>query len=993
MKRIIVCLLVTVWSLVSFANQGVPFFVNFTSAEYNAHNRNFDVICDNYGSVYIANFEGILYYDQSTWRVIHTPGISRITVFYKDSSSRIWVGGYNLLGYLAASPRGTLCLKVISSDRGTNSLGEVAYIKEVNKRICVYSSTNQRYVVAGNHLQKDKTIVPSTKDVDANLGGAKINKKLALPNGWILLATNGKGLVGQDNKGNKLFTLSEENGLCNDNVNNIAYDGKGYVWGATDNGVFCIDVNSIYSHFSTTEGLKGEVLSIYNGKEGLLVGTLQGLYRNESNRFVLLPSVTQACWQLEKTSDGSLYAATGDGLFRIKNNKIEHLTGSLTLAVLPDNIGGCYTGELNGIYHNASSGKRTLVDPIEKVNQFIESHDKTIWAKTMYGQIFYKRSIDKGFHNIDMLTSLQKNEILNMFKYKDILYLIKSKEIMTWNTDEHKFHLHSKNKKGEVVRFPQFIYCDGNNRIWQTDDEGRNLFVSMGEKRIKRYDSILFPMRNITVSAINVENENVWIGNKDGLIYCQTDRKSDELKKSPNVYIRQVVLNNDSLIIGGYVEGNVLKARVGFKDLVLNSDCRDIHLAFSSDCTSAFAKTEYSYRLEGYNDWSAWSDVTLASFTNLWYGSYNFQVKVRDQYGRISQPVSFHFQILSPFYLRWYSILCYIIVLVIIVGILLHIRTRRLLKEKMHLESIVEKRTSQLKQQNIEIEEKSQSLQVALTNLSKAQSDLIRQEKMATVGSLTKGLIDRILNPMNYINNFSHMSQGLLDDISENLESEKEHISTDNYEDTVDVIEMVHSNLVKIEEHGTNTTRILKAMEEMLKNKNLSMTPMDIAAICKKNFEMLNSYYADDIKNFHIKTNFEETQEFIVCEINADQISKTIMCLLGNSMYAVKKKYNQKAYDPEITLRIETNADEKVNIIVRDNGIGIEETILDKIFDPFFTTKTTSEAAGVGLYLSKEIILNHHGTISVESKKNEYTKFTVTLPVKQEIDTEEKKVQ
>jgi signal transduction histidine kinase len=50
---------------------------------------------------------------------------------------------------------------------------------------------------------------------------------------------------------------------------------------------------------------------------------------------------------------------------------------------------------------------------------------------------------------------------------------------------------------------------------------------------------------------------------------------------------------------------------------------------------------------------------------------------------------------------------------------------------------------------------------------------------------------------------------------------------------------------------------------------------------------------------------------------------------------------------------------------------------LDKVFDPFFTTKPTGEASGVGLYLSREIIQNHHGDISVKSKKDEFTELTV----------------
>ena len=72
--------------------------------------------------------------------------------------------------------------------------------------------------------------------------------------------------------------------------------------------------------------------------------------------------------------------------------------------------------------------------------------------------------------------------------------------------------------------------------------------------------------------------------------------------------------------------------------------------------------------------------------------------------------------------------------------------------------------------------------------------------------------------------------------------------------------------------------------------------------------------------------------------------------------------------------------DHFVALHFRDNGIGIEATILEKIFDPFFTTKTTGEASGIGLYLSREIVQNHGGDISVQSQKDVFTEFTITLP-------------
>ena len=103
------------------------------------------------------------------------------------------------------------------------------------------------------------------------------------------------------------------------------------------------------------------------------------------------------------------------------------------------------------------------------------------------------------------------------------------------------------------------------------------------------------------------------------------------------------------------------------------------------------------------------------------------------------------------------------------------------------------------------------------------------------------------------------------------------------------------------------------------------------------------------------------------------------MSMLGNAVYAIVKKALRETFEPTITLRVTQN-EQAVIITIRDNGVGIEETIIDKIFDPFFTTKTTGEASGVGLYLSREIIQNHGGDITVTSEKDKYTEFIITLP-------------
>ena len=74
-------------------------------------------------------------------------------------------------------------------------------------------------------------------------------------------------------------------------------------------------------------------------------------------------------------------------------------------------------------------------------------------------------------------------------------------------------------------------------------------------------------------------------------------------------------------------------------------------------------------------------------------------------------------------------------------------------------------------------------------------------------------------------------------------------------------------------------------------------------------------------------------------------------------------------------------AEDAVEVRVRDNGTGIPPEIRDKLFQPFFTTKPTGEGTGLGLSISYDIVTQQHGgTITVESEQGSFTEFTVRLP-------------
>ena len=278
---------------------------------------------------------------------------------------------------------------------------------------------------------------------------------------------------------------------------------------------------------------------------------------------------------------------------------------------------------------------------------------------------------------------------------------------------------------------------------------------------------------------------------------------------------------------------------------------------------------------------------------------------------------------------------------------------------------------------------------LALDALAKAQDELVRKEKLATVGQLTQGLVDRILNPINYINNFAGLSANLIKDLKENITDQQAIMSKENYADSIEILDMINSNLQKINEHGCNTVRIVKAMEELLKDRHGDVTPTDICNLCKVNVDVIRKQFKEDIENKQIQIELDCPAEPTTAEINIEQMNKVMLNLLKNSLYALLKKLQKKDFTPIINIHVEKRLNGTIFLCIRDNGIGIEDNIKAKIFEPFFTTKPTAEAAGVGLYLCREVILNHQGSIIVKSEKDNFTEFMITIPIYQKSNNNE----
>ena len=916
--------------------QGIPFIRNFDSDEYHANSTNFDIETDGSGNVFVANFEGLLYYDFAEWRIIHTPGITRTTVAFKASDNNIWVGGYNYFGKIVRKPNGEITLKRIGSEKLFK--GEVTEIYEEEGELKFIVNNGNIYKVKDDQVSIVKEIdkeslrigMLDVVDLDAlSRGDEDVVKhdtiiKKELGNGITVYVMKNSGLLVKDEKRNSTYTITDANGLCSNNITYAAYDGRGHFWGSTNKGLFVVQLPSALTHFTSNEGLNGTVLTIgeLNGK--IYAGTDDGLYRQEGYKFVLVPGMPHACWNLHKRGN-ALLAATADGIFKINaDGSTRQLTKANSMAVLDDGD-VIYSGEINGIYSVQADGQnRKKICNLENTRKIVKDKSGTIWAQGLYGSVWYKKPDETNFR---LYTARENSETMLS------VVMTESKAVIVSEIAQKPFP------------YPLESFTDSKGVTWLTDKEGKNLYRWKDGKRLSDMDKFLMPLKDVTIHSIFTRGNELWLGNDDGLFVIDTDITDPQLTSTPKMFIRSVTLGSDSILWGGFGEMPEKLPDLSYND-------KGLTFTFSTDYPSIAGETMYRYRLNN-GSWSAWSSSTSASFANLSYGDYTFSVQALDITNQETETASIKFKVNPPFYYRWYMIILYFLLMILLAYGIFRLRLRRLKMDKIRLENLVKERTS----------------------------EVVRLEKMATAGKLTQGLIDRILNPLNYINNFSKLSEGLIKDVKANIEDEKEHMNEDNYEDTVDVLDMLTGNLQKVSEHGQNTTRTLKAMEEMLKDRSGGIVPMDLTAVIHQNEEMLNGYYKKEIAENNIKTVFDLPEQHLQIEGNAEQLSKVIMSMLSNSVYALVKKAQKTSFTPEISLKA-TKTDKAVVITVHDNGIGIEDTIIEKLFDPFFTTKTTSEAAGVGLYLSREIVQNHGGDITVKSVKDEYSEFTITLPYK-----------
>lgn len=283
---------------------------------------------------------------------------------------------------------------------------------------------------------------------------------------------------------------------------------------------------------------------------------------------------------------------------------------------------------------------------------------------------------------------------------------------------------------------------------------------------------------------------------------------------------------------------------------------------------------------------------------------------------------------------------------------------------------------------------KAQSLKILQeknNEILKTHEQLIIQEKLASLGTLTAGIAHEIKNPLNFVNNFAEVSIELIEELKDKLEENKDLLKEDTTGEIKDILENLNEVISKINSHGTRADSIVKSMLLHSRGNSGERSLVDINELLDQYLNLVYHGFRAKDKGFNITIEKNYDESIGKLNIIPQDISRVFLNILNNACYAANA-HKQKVGDKfEPIIIVETvNLSDQVKIIIKDNGSGIPENIKKNLFNPFFTTKPAGEGTGLGLSLSYDIVVKEHGgQLYFNSEENKFTEFIIILPKKE----------
>ncbi len=494
------------------------------------------------------------------------------------------------------------------------------------------------------------------------------------------------------------------------------------------------------------------------------------------------------------------------------------------------------------------------------------------------------------------------------------------------------------NERVESLEVYDLLLDEGFNLWFSTDDGVYRYNHSTDEISSFSMEDGLNTSRFHPASCCLCDGNVLFFGSTNGFNYIAADLITPN-SVAPRVYISNVRVNGEMLSSENCIGVNS-KHNADIAGITLSHDNNTITFNVVSDNVLKANDNRFRYRLAGYaNEWSEVGAGESIVFTKVPFGHYSFEVASCNNDGVWGAVRQVNLHILPPLYLRWYAILLYVVVFVLLsIFIIRELMFRMKMRREIEFEREI--------------------------NIVNSRSFDEKVKFFMNVSHELRTPLSLILAPLNIL--------------------EREVVGKES---------LMHFNAIK-----RNTKRLLSLTNQILDFRLLEVgrlsavrSRVNVVDLCRESCE----YYEYQVVEQRIAFEFKRPEGAIFASIDRDMIGKAIYNLLSNAL-----KYTDE--EGSVTLSVERRelgaegvaADlvlgepihgDVVVVTVEDSGCGIAQSDMANIFDRFyFNSNEAYSSSGIGLHMCKEYLSLNGGNIAVSSQKGEGTRFVLLLPLSDE---------
>ena len=855
-------------------------------------------------------------------------------------------------------------------------------------------------------LDKDLNIVKSYQDAigDSDVYNVYDDSK---GNIWVCTLDNGLFKINLDDKSVENYKNNNSKiSIPSNNVRDIISDSEGKLWIATDKGLCTFDyereefITYNKKSYQSNSLIDDEIFCLLKDSSGLIwIGTYSGISRFNPNsnftHFKLDPyednSISgNVIHGIYEDDDKTLWIGTNEsGVNIINGESIKHLNkeNSNIVSDLIEDI----TGFKNYIFIGTNEGLSVLVKndktaknytitnyttkdglPSNKIRSLFIDSKGYLWIGTNKGLAILDINNNKIIDITYILDEMGVSDKFIRAVYEDSkgnyyigCFLEGGLIKINPNTKEYKIYKNIENDDSSISNNSiRYINEDLYGNILVGTSHGINI-LNLSTDKFNHYTEKDGLINNTIYGILVDKNNGIWMSTNAGISKLSTEDatfknftitdglQSNEFNgracfksKDGNMYFGGI--NGFNVFNSQDIELSTFEPKVIFDNFEINgtnkkdisnikfkSNENNIKINFFTNDYKNTKTTQYYYKLEGLeNEWNMTNSNSLV-FANLGSGDYTLKIKTITQHGVMSDESSVHFTINPPIWRSNYAICIYLIL--IIISIL------RYMHKVNTLDRLVNERTNKLRK---EMEKNEQ---------------------------LFKKVLSLEQNKNNYFVNLSHELRTPLNVLSSINQLIKEFTKKDNF-----ITPEKLSYYMGIMDR--NCSRLLSLINNLIDHTKIENNSYiinkkdeDIVYLVEETVLDMKDYIEEKGLELIFDTDVEEK----VIRCDKVDIERCIINLVGNAV-----KFTPEGGLIEVLLQ---DLDDKVKIIVKDNGIGISEENQKIIFDRFNQVVDESSeqkgGSGLGLTITKQLITLHNGEIYVESEVGVGSEFIIILPV------------